>query len=80
MSQTLAQLVGNVSTGAVFAGIVTTASADIGYGAVGINSTGINAVGVITANGFIAGSTNLLTAIDEKASTGKSIAMAMVFG
>jgi len=56
MSQTLAQLVGNVSTGAVFAGIVTTASADIGYGAVGINSTGINVSGVTTSSGGFVGS------------------------
>lgn len=49
MSQTQAQLVGNVVTGAVFAGVVTTTSANIGGGAVGINSTGINVTGVITA-------------------------------
>lgn len=49
MSQSQAQLVGNVVTGAVFAGVVTTTSANIGGGAVGINSTGINVVGVITA-------------------------------
>jgi hypothetical protein len=51
MSQTQAQLVGNVVTGAVFAGIVTTTSANIGD-TVGINSTGINVVGVITATSF----------------------------
>jgi hypothetical protein len=56
MSQTQAQLVGNVVTGAVFAGVVTTTSANIGGGAVGINSTGINVVGVITATNFRVGS------------------------
>jgi hypothetical protein len=52
MSQTQAQLVGNVVTGAVFAGIVTATSANIG-GVVGINSDGINAIGVITATSFV---------------------------
>ena len=51
MSQSQAQLVGNVVTGAVFAGIVTATSANIGGGVVGINSTGINVVGVVTAVG-----------------------------
>lgn len=58
MSQTQAQLVGNVVTGAVFAGIVTATSANIG-GVVGINSTGINAVGVITATSFSGDGTDL---------------------
>lgn len=48
MSQTQVQLVGNVTTGGVFAGIVTATSANIGGGTVGINSTGINASGVST--------------------------------
>jgi len=41
---------------------------------------GINAVGVVTANAFVDDGTNLLTEINTKASTGKAIAMAMVFG
>ena len=53
MSQTQAQLVGNVVTGAVFAGIVTSTSASIGYGAVGINSSGIDVTGVVTATSFV---------------------------
>ncbi len=48
--------------------------------AVTINSSGINVVGVVTASDFIDDGTNLLTAINTKASTGKAIAMAMVFG
>jgi hypothetical protein len=58
MSQTQAQLVGNVVTGAVFAGIVTATSANIG-GAVGINSDGIDVVGVITATSFSGDGSNL---------------------
>jgi hypothetical protein len=58
MSQTQAQLVGNVVTGAVFAGIVTATSANIGD-TVGINSTGINVVGVITATSFSGDGTDL---------------------
>jgi hypothetical protein len=52
MSQTQVQLVGNVRTGAVFAGVVTATSANIGGGAVGINSDGINVTGIITATSF----------------------------
>ena len=36
--------------------------------------------GIVTAKGFVDDGTNLLTAINNKASTGKAIAMAMVFG
>jgi len=49
MSQTQVQLVGNVTTGGVFAGVVTATSANIGGGVVGINSTGINVSGVTTS-------------------------------
>lgn len=52
MSQTQVQLVGNVTTGGVFAGIVTATAANIGEGVVGINSTGINVSGVVTATSF----------------------------
>jgi len=48
MSQTQAQLVGNVRTGAVFAGVVTTTSINVAD-VVGINSDGINVTGVVTA-------------------------------
>jgi hypothetical protein len=41
---------------------------------------GATVVGIITANGFVDDGTNLLTEIGTKASTGKAIAMAMVFG
>ena len=36
--------------------------------------------GIVTAKGFVDDGTNLLTAINNKASTGKAIAMAIVFG
>jgi hypothetical protein len=55
---TKVQLVGNVVTGAVFAGIVTATSVNIGD-AVGINSDGINAVGIITATSFSGDGSNL---------------------
>ena len=38
------------------------------------------ATGIITATGFVDDGTNLMTEIDTKATTGKAIAMAMVFG
>jgi hypothetical protein len=63
MSQTQTQLVGNVVTGAEFAGIVTANSANIGE-SVGINSDGINVVGVVTASSFsgnLTGNSNTAT-------------------
>ena len=37
--------------------------------------------GIVTCNGGISvGSTNIITAINDKATTGKAIAMAMIFG
>ena len=57
MSVTKVQLVGNVSPGAVFAGIVTATSLSVGN-AVGINSTGINVTGIISATSLsVAGQT-----------------------
>jgi len=70
------------------AGIVTAYCAKVGSG-VTINPTGIEAVGVaVTAGSFVATGTvsasgaagGLATEINAKASTGKAIAMAMVFG
>jgi hypothetical protein len=55
MSQTQAQLVGNVVTGAVFAGVVTSNSANIGDGVVGITSSGIYVTGVTTSLGGFVG-------------------------
>ena len=83
----------NVYGGANFSGIVTAASfsggvtgnvvADNGvfddFVNVGSNIKLGNA-GIVTATGFVDDGTNLLTAINNKASTGKAIAMAMVFG
>ena len=54
-------------------GIITVTTLKVGAGVT------INA-GIISASDFIDDGTNLLTAINTKASTGKAIAMAMVFG
>ena len=59
MAQTKVQLVGNVSTGASFAGIITATSAIIGS-AVTISSSGINA-GVITATSLSVGGQTVST-------------------
>jgi len=45
-----------------------------------ITSGNINSSGIVTATAFVDDGTNLLTEINTKASTGKAIAMAMVFG
>ena len=54
-------------------GVITATTLKVGTGVT------INA-GIISASDFIDDWTNLLTAINTKASTGKAIAMAMVFG
>jgi len=78
MSQTKVQLVsnivGNVSGGASFTGVGTFSTLKVG--------TGVTiSAGIITATSSITiGSTDVLTAINAKASTGKAIAMAIVFG
>jgi len=54
-------------------GFITATTLKVGTGVT------INA-GIISASDFIDDGTNLLTAINTKASTGKAIAMAMVFG
>ena len=43
-------------------------------------NTGVVVTGICTASAFVDDGTNLLTEINTKASTGKAIAMAMVFG
>lgn len=57
MSQTQVQLVGNVVTGSVFAGIVTATSFSgdgSGLTGVGIGSEGsVNTTGIITATSFV---------------------------
>ena len=45
-----------------------------------ITASNSNITGIITATGFVDDGTNLMTEIDTKATTGKAIAMAMVFG
>ena len=47
---------------------------------IGTFSTGAVVSGIVTATGFVDDGTNLMTEIDTKATTGKAIAMAMVFG
>jgi len=69
-----------VGGGLSVAGISTLSSTTIVGSAVTINAIGINVTGIVTANAFVDDGTNLLTEINTKASTGKAIAMAMVFG
>ena len=83
----------NVYGGANFSGIITAASFSGGvtgnivvdngvfddFVNVGSNIKLGNA-GIVTATGFVDDGTNLLTEINTKATTGKAIAMAMVFG
>ena len=57
----------------IIVGVITATTLKVGTGVT------INA-GIISASDFIDDGTNLLTAINTKASTGKAIAMAMVFG
>tara|TARA_B100000925_G_C21614936_1_gene306338 strand:+ start:142 stop:429 length:288 start_codon:yes stop_codon:yes gene_type:complete len=44
------------------------------------NNIHLGNAGIITASSFIDDGTNLLTEINTKATTGKAIAMAMIFG
>ena len=56
-------------------------SGDVVVGsAVTLSSGGVNVLGIVTASGFVDDGTNLLTEINTKTSTGKAIAMAMIFG
>ena len=52
MARTKVQLIGNVSTGASFTGIITAPTLSVGS-AVTITSSGINVTGVITASSFV---------------------------
>ena len=45
-----------------------------------LSGNNIANAGIVTATGFVDDCTNLLTEINTKATTGKAIAMAMVFG
>ena len=66
--------------GLIVTGVTTSTAADIDdFISVGSNIHLGNA-GIITATSFIDDGTNLLTAINTKATTGKAIAMAMIFG
>ena len=59
--------------GVVVTGITTTDTLKVG--------TGVTiSAGIVTATNVSIGGTDVLTAINAKASTGKAIAMAMVFG
>lgn len=46
----------------------------------GLTINQINISGVATASSFVSSGTNLLTEINTKTSTGKAIAMSMIFG
>jgi hypothetical protein len=69
---------------ATVTGVVTSTSSVVGSAVVGsavtITSGGVLTVGIVTASGFVDDGTNLLTEINTKTSTGKAIAMAMIFG
>ena len=81
-SQTIAGFTQGASVGITTVGILTAYSdVAIGVGAT-IHASSGNAVfaGIVTATTLKYGTTSVETAIDAKASTGKAIAMAMVFG
>tara|TARA_R100000278_G_scaffold61237_1_gene49781 strand:- start:441 stop:995 length:555 start_codon:yes stop_codon:yes gene_type:complete len=66
--------------GLIVTGVTTSTAADIDdFISVGSNIHLGNA-GIITATAFVDDGTNLLTEINTKATTGKAIAMAMIFG
>ena len=69
-----------VGGGLTVTGISTFYNNVIVGSSVTMTGSGISVVGIVTASGFVDDGTNLLTAINTKASTGKAIAMAMVFG
>jgi len=71
-------ITGNV-TGNVIGNIVADNGVFDDFVDVGSNIKLGNA-GIVTATGFVDDGTNLLTEINTKATTGKAIAMAMVFG
>jgi hypothetical protein len=62
-----------INSSGIVVGVITATTLKVGAG-VTINAN------TISASDFIDDGTNLLTAINAKASTGKAIAMAMVFG
>jgi len=59
--------------------IVADSLASRGGGSISVVNN-VNVTGIVTASAFVDDGTNLLTEINTKASTGKAIAMAMVFG
>jgi hypothetical protein len=65
---------------ATVTGILTAATSAVVGSAVTITSGGVITVGIVTASGFVDDGTNLLTEINTKTSTGKAIAMSMIFG
>ena len=76
----------NVYGGATFSGIVTATTSFSGNNGVFDDFVDVGShiqlgnAGIVTAKGFVDDGTNLLTEINTKATTGKAIAMAMVFG
>ena len=75
---TVNNITAGVVTATTFSGNITGTTASF-TGDVGSNIKLGNA-GIVTATGFVDDGTNLLTEINTKATTGKAIAMAMVFG
>ena len=74
-----------VSTGLQVTGVTTSTSftattSTLVGSAVTTDSQGVRVAGIVTATTLKYGSTSVETAIAAKASTGKAIAMAMVFG
>jgi hypothetical protein len=62
-------------------GVSTFYAIKVGTAATVSNTGNAAFVGIVTCNGGISvGSTNIITAINDKATTGKAIAMAMIFG
>ena len=67
-------------TGVSTAGVGTFTTSVVVGSAVTANSDGIIVGGAVTATSLVYGSTNVSTELATKATTGKAIAMAMVFG
>ena len=67
-------------TGVGTAGIGTFTTSVVVGSAVTANSDGVIVGGAVTATSLVYGSTDVSTELATKATTGKAIAMAMVFG
>ena len=73
-------IVSGIATASIFKGDVNIGTS-VTITASGVNvPTGIVTASSVSATNVSAGGTNVMTAITAKASTGKAIAMSMVFG